>query len=108
MSDIPDLKKNLILLGTFDANGCKFKAECGVMKIMRGSLLLMKGLKIGTWYQLQGITVTGSVAVSSFMSESNNTKLRHMRVGHMSIRRMEELSKRGLLCGQKIGKLDFM
>lgn len=66
---IPNLKKNLSSLGTLDANDCKFKTESGVMKIIRDSLLLMKGLKTGTLYQLQDTAFTGSIAVSSAIIE---------------------------------------
>jgi len=38
---ILDLKKNLISLDTLDANACKFTTEGGIMKIMRGSFILM-------------------------------------------------------------------
>lgn len=72
---IPNFKKNLVSLSTLDAKGCRFMDEGGVIKIMGGSLLLMKGLKLGTLYQLQGTIVIGSIAVSSAMIKSDNTKL---------------------------------
>ena len=43
---VPDLKKNLISLGTLDSNGCKYTAEGGVIKISKGILLLRKGIKL--------------------------------------------------------------
>ncbi|KAG8483043.1 hypothetical protein CXB51_021981 [Gossypium anomalum] len=55
-----------------------------------------------------GSTVTGDAAVASFsLSDDDITKLWHMRLGHMSENGMAELSKRGLLDGQKICKLNF-
>ncbi|KAG8474128.1 hypothetical protein CXB51_033787 [Gossypium anomalum] len=55
-----------------------------------------------------GSTVTGDAAVaSSSLSDDDITKLRHMRLGHMSENGMAELSKRGLLDGQRICKLNF-
>ncbi|KAG9442249.1 hypothetical protein H6P81_018103 [Aristolochia fimbriata] len=105
---VPDLKRNLISLGTLDSIGCRYSAEGGVMKISRGALTVMKGKKIGTLHVLDGSTVTGSVVVaSSSMKESDTTKLWHMRLGHMSERGLNLLSKRGLLCGQSTGKMDF-
>lgn len=56
-----------------------------------------KGKKIDTSYWLQ-CTITSSVAVLSFMIKLHDTKLWYMRLDHISITRMEELSKRGLLC----------
>jgi len=41
------------------------------------------------------------------MSDSDVTKLWHMRLGHMSDKGMAILSKRGLLCGQSTGKIEF-
>ena len=62
---VPDLKKNLISLGTLDANGCKFSAEGGVLKVSKGALVVMKARKAGSLYVLHGSTVTGSAVVSS-------------------------------------------
>ncbi|MCQ7691360.1 DDE-type integrase/transposase/recombinase, partial [Salmonella enterica] len=105
---VPDLKKNLISLGTLEALGCKYTAEGGVMKVSRSALVVMKACRSGSLYILQGTTVTGSVAVSSSsLSDSDITKLWHMRLGHMSEKGLSILSKRGLLCGQSTGPLDF-
>ncbi|KAG8496806.1 hypothetical protein CXB51_007977 [Gossypium anomalum] len=69
----------------------------------------MKGQrKIAKLYVLQGSTVTGdAVVTSSSLSDDDITKLWHMRLGHMSENGMTELSKRGLLDGQGICKLNF-
>ena len=39
---IPDLKRNLISLGTLESNGRKYSAEGGVLTISKGALVLMK------------------------------------------------------------------
>ncbi|KAK2999560.1 hypothetical protein RJ639_023203 [Escallonia herrerae] len=85
---VPELRKNLISLGTLDSNGCSYRATSGVMRIMKGSFIVMKGLKQNSLYLLQGSTVTGAAAVAASSSDvdSNTTKLWHMRVGHMSER----------------------
>ncbi|KAG8481466.1 hypothetical protein CXB51_026218 [Gossypium anomalum] len=55
-----------------------------------------------------GSTVTGDAAVaSSFLLDDDITKLWHMRLGHMSENGLVELSKRELLDGQGICKLNF-
>ncbi|XP_071909556.1 uncharacterized protein [Coffea arabica] len=57
---------------------------------------------------IQGSTVTGAAAVStSSLSDTDITKLWHMRLGHMSEKGLGILSKRGLLCGQSTGPLEF-
>ncbi|KAG8483701.1 hypothetical protein CXB51_023428 [Gossypium anomalum] len=106
---VPELKRNLISLSTLDSKGYRYTAESGVLKISKGSLVVMKGQrKTAKLYVLQGSTVTGDAAVaSSFLSDDDITKLWHMRLGHMSENGMVELSKRGLLDGQGICKLNF-
>ena len=42
---VPDLKKNLISLGTLDSNSYKFSAEGGVLRVSKSSLVMMKGKK---------------------------------------------------------------
>ena len=44
--DVPDLKRNLISLGTLEALGCKYTTEGGVMKVTRNSLVVMKRLQV--------------------------------------------------------------
>ena len=65
VSNVPDLMKNLISLGTLDTNACKFSAEGGVLKVSKGALVVMKARKDGSLYVLHGSTVTGSAVVSS-------------------------------------------
>ncbi|XP_071932870.1 uncharacterized protein [Coffea arabica] len=105
---VPDLKKNLISLGTFESIGCRYSGGNGVLKITRGALVVMKTHRSGTLYILQGSTVTGAAAVStSSLSDTDITKLWRMRLGHMSEKGLGILSKRGLLCGQSTGPLEF-
>ncbi|KAH9802523.1 hypothetical protein KPL71_001422 [Citrus sinensis] len=40
---IPDLKRNLISLGMLDKMGCVIKLESGTLKVLKGSMVLMKG-----------------------------------------------------------------
>jgi len=104
---IPDLKRNLISLGTLESLGCKYSAEGGVLKVSKGYLVLLKANRIGNLYVLQGTVVTGPTAVSSSMLENDVTKLWHMCLGHMSEKGMHLLSKQGSLGKQGISKLEF-
>ncbi|KAK2976251.1 hypothetical protein RJ640_021962 [Escallonia rubra] len=91
---VPELRKILISLGTLDSNGCSYRAAGGVMRIMKGALVVMKGLKQNSLYLLQGSTVTGAAAAASSSDiDSDTTKLWHMRLGNMSERGMDMLSK---------------
>ncbi|KAK2996023.1 hypothetical protein RJ640_001121, partial [Escallonia rubra] len=93
---VPKLMKILISLGALDSNGCSYRAAGGVLRIMKGALIMMKG------------TIAGATATtSSFDIDSDTTKLWHMRLGHMIERGMDMLCKQGLLGSKKIGKLDF-
>ena len=40
---VPDLKRNLISLGSLDESGCNFKAENGKLTISKGVMVVMKG-----------------------------------------------------------------
>jgi hypothetical protein len=40
---MPDLKKNLISLGTLESLGYKYSGESGVIRVCKGSLVVMKG-----------------------------------------------------------------
>ncbi|KAG8472188.1 hypothetical protein CXB51_036924 [Gossypium anomalum] len=106
---VPELKKNLISLNTFDSKGYKYTTESGVLKISKSFLVVMKGQrKTAKLYILQCSTVTSDAAViSSSLADDDITKLWHMRLGHMSENDMTKLSKRGLLNGQGICKLKY-
>ncbi|KAK3009485.1 hypothetical protein RJ639_015446 [Escallonia herrerae] len=84
---VPELRKNLIFLGTLDSNSCSYRATSGVMGIVKGAFIMMKVLKQNSLYFLQGSTVTGVAATTSFSDiDSDTTKLWHMRLGHMNER----------------------
>ena len=71
-----DLKRNLISLSTLGRVQIHW-CRCGVLKISKGALVVMKGHKKTTMlYVLQGATVTGDVAVASrSLSEDDIKKL---------------------------------
>ncbi|KAJ4720887.1 Retrovirus-related Pol polyprotein from transposon TNT 1-94 [Melia azedarach] len=105
---VPLMTKNLISLSMLDNKGFSFQGEGGVLHVCKGSNVVLKGVKRGTLYFLQGFTLLSSVAVaSSEIDKDNMTKLWHMRLGHMSARGMQILSKGDLLCGHKIKDLEF-
>ncbi|GKA87844.1 retrovirus-related pol polyprotein from transposon TNT 1-94 [Tanacetum coccineum] len=97
---VPELKKNLISLGTLDSIGCDYQGRGGVLKVSKGALVVMKGEKTNGLYLLKGSMITGVAGVSSSLTKLDTTKLWHMCLGHLSERGMVELYKRGLLYGQ--------
>ena len=104
--NIPELRRNFISLGTLEKNGVKYTAEKGVRKISKVALVVLKGVRQGSLYILQGTTVTGEANVVCKLSEDDQATLWHMRLGHMSEKGSIMLSKRGVL-GKNLGKLSF-
>ena len=103
---VPNLRKNLISLGTLDCNGFSYKSTSGVMKVSKGVMTVMKGQKLaGNIYKLLGTTIVGGVATAEF--ELDSTVLWHMLLRHLGERGMMELHKRNMLKGIKTCKLDF-
>jgi hypothetical protein len=107
---ILDMNRNLISLSTLDVKGFKYQGGDKLIKVSRGSLIVMKG-DLNTsncLYFLRGTTLSGNANVAySKVYDSDATNLWHLRLGHMSKTGMLELCKRGLLDGQRIDKLEF-
>ncbi|KAG6414289.1 hypothetical protein SASPL_127007 [Salvia splendens] len=105
---VPQMTKNLISLSTFDSKGFSFKGEGGVMRIMKGSKVVLTAFKRGTLYIVKGSIVIGSAdTASSEISAESMTKLWHMRLGHKGEQGMQILLKRDFLYGHKVKNLDF-
>ena len=88
--------------------GYSYSSKGGIIKIIKDALMVMKGQKVSMLYRLIGNTVEGRVVVTtSVESSTNDTKLWHMRLGHIGERGMLKLHKRNLLKGVKTCKVDF-
>jgi hypothetical protein len=67
--------------------------------------VVIKGdLKAENLYVLRGISGSANAVATS---DTETTKIWHMRLGHMSALGLAELSKRGLLDGCHVDTLDF-
>jgi hypothetical protein len=108
---VPTMFRNLISLSTLDNLGYKYFTSGGVLKVSKGSLIVMKDvMKSANLYILSCDTIIGTIAISSAAVTSENcsdSKLWHMRLGHMSQLGLAELSKRGLLKGYNNNELEF-
>lgn len=61
---VPELKKNHLSIGTLDKIGYEIQIQNGHMKVVSGSLTVLKAnLRIGI-YILEGTTVFGVIAVA--------------------------------------------
>ncbi|PHT34900.1 hypothetical protein CQW23_26700 [Capsicum baccatum] len=72
---VPELKKNLISLGTLESLGCKYTGEGGVLEVSRGGLVVMKECKYGKLYALSGSTITGVATISILDGDSSDSDI---------------------------------
>jgi hypothetical protein len=100
---VPDLSKNLISTGQLASEGCISIFTDNTWKVIKGSLVIMKGEKVGTLYLCIGNT-DSSISLSSI---GVDTTLWHHRLGHMSEKGMQILRKRNLFPDLKQIDLDF-
>ncbi|KAL8528974.1 hypothetical protein ACS0TY_006443 [Phlomoides rotata] len=96
---VPDLKRNIISLGSLTATGCKFKAEGDSISVLKGERILMKGERLNGLYILDGKTVTRS---SDSVMRSADTLLWHKRLGHVSERGWMFYLRKGSLAHQNL------
>jgi len=61
---VPQLKKNLISVGALKALGLEVSIRDGVLKMIRGSMVVLKGVRRNNLYYLKSSTVIGQVATS--------------------------------------------
>jgi hypothetical protein len=100
---VPDLGKNLISTGQLASEGCISIFTDKTWKVIKGSLVIAKGEKVGTLYLCIGNT-DSSISLASTRVD---TALWHHRLGHMSEKGMQILHKRNLLPDLKQIDLDF-
>jgi hypothetical protein len=89
---VPDLRKNLISIGQLASEGCISIFTDKTWKVIKGSLVIEKGEKVGTLYLCTGNTDSSI----SLASTGVDTTLWHHRLGHMSEKGMQILHKRNL------------
>jgi hypothetical protein len=100
---VPDLGKNLISTGQLASEGCISIFTDKTWKVIKGSLVIAKGEKVGTLYLCIG-NIDSSMSLAS---TGVDTALWHHRLGHMSEKGMQILHKRNLLPDLKQIDLDF-
>jgi len=71
---VPQLKKNLISIGVLETLSPEISSRNGVLKMLRGSMVVMKGVRCNNLYCLKGTTVTRQVA-TSISSDDDFTRL---------------------------------
>ena len=105
---IPKLEKNLISLGTLESTGFTIIMQNGILKVVSGALVIMKGIRRNNLYLYQGSTSVGTIAtVSEVDKVAEMSRLWHMRLGHAGEKSLQTLTMQGLLKGAKTCKLNF-
>ncbi|KAG6790575.1 hypothetical protein POTOM_006732 [Populus tomentosa] len=98
---VKDLKKNLLSVGQFDSLGCKIRTDNGIMKIVKGALVVLKARKtVANMFVLMGETYQGAEAsIASASPAEEKTMMWHQKLGHMSEKGLKVLSDQKLLPG---------
>ncbi|KAL2238396.1 UNVERIFIED_CONTAM: Retrovirus-related Pol polyprotein from transposon TNT 1-94 [Sesamum indicum] len=99
---VPDLSHNLISYAALEEDGLEGRWGKGLMKIMKGSLIVFKAEKKRNLY-LCSVTYD---SLTASVNECDMTALWHKRLGHMSLKGLGFLKKDGIL-NDKIENLDF-
>ncbi|XP_052200838.1 uncharacterized mitochondrial protein AtMg00300-like [Diospyros lotus] len=96
---VEGLRKNLLSLGQLDELDCRIVVEKGIMKVIRGALVLLKEEKVtARLYMLKGETLLeGEASVASSNPSEKSTIVWHQKLGHMSEQGMKILVEHSLL-----------
>ncbi|KAK0604498.1 hypothetical protein LWI29_016259 [Acer saccharum] len=94
---VPDIRLNLISIGSFDDEGYSNHFSEGKWKLTKGSLVVAKGKKFSSLYMIYATPFRGEVNTV----DDSSTELWHMRLGHLSENGMRILAKKQLLPGLK-------
>ena len=62
MRYVSQIKKNLISVLSLEAQGLEFSRKDGVLKVLKGSMVMLKGLRHNNLYYLKGNTITWQLA----------------------------------------------
>ena len=105
MRHVSDLKKNLFSLGALKARKYKFSGADGEIKVIKGSMTILKGERTLNLYKLTGSIIVGHASAAT--EKEDTTRLCHMRLGHMRERGLQVLHNKGTLLGIKYYKLNL-
>ncbi|GJS34884.1 retrovirus-related pol polyprotein from transposon TNT 1-94 [Tanacetum coccineum] len=104
---IPELKRNLISLGTLEKEGYTIKLQSGKVKVINGSRVILSGIRRDNCvYSLDGHAMAGELN-ASVEEKDSLAQVWHKRLGHISEAGLQVLEKQGLFGKKSLGKLDF-
>jgi transposase InsO family protein len=104
---VPSMTRSLISVGLLHRLGCKMRIDDEILRISRGSIIVMKGkLAENNIFHLLGETVSSESCVAE-SSQNLDARLWHLRLGHTSEKNLEILRKRNLIKVAVPASLDF-
>ncbi|GJV51798.1 retrovirus-related pol polyprotein from transposon TNT 1-94 [Tanacetum coccineum] len=104
---IPELKRNLISMGTLEKERYTVKMQSDKVKVINGSRVVLSGTRrTNCVYSLVGHAVAGELNASVDEKDSL-VQVWHKRLGHISEAGLQVLEKQGLFGKESLGKLDF-
>ncbi|GJU39119.1 retrovirus-related pol polyprotein from transposon TNT 1-94 [Tanacetum coccineum] len=100
---IPELKRNLISLGTLEKEGYIIKLQSGKVKVINGSRVVLSRIRRDNCvYSLDGHAVAGKLN-ASVEEKDSLARVWHKRLGHISEAGLQELEKQGLFGKKSLG-----
>jgi len=100
------MKKNIISVGAVESKGLKVTIENDILKITKGSMFVMKGVRDRNLYYLKSSTITGDLK-ALVDSDDDTTKFVAHETWSRGEKFMQALSKQGLMKSAKTCKLKF-
>jgi len=94
--NVLQLKKNLISVGALKTLGLVVSIRDGILKMTKGSMVVMTGVRRRNLYYLKGSTVTGQVKTSISLDDVC-TQIWQIRVGHGGEKFFANSSKEGII-----------
>ena len=97
---MPGISRNLISMGSLEEKGCEFKPENGILKVIKGCTVFMKGIRRQSLYILQAfarrtdLNGESSSVAGQENKEMADIELWHSRMGHLGQKGMEVLLKK--------------
>ena len=112
---IPALARNLIFVSKLDDASVKTVFDKDTCKMVRGALVLMLGVRIGTLYKLQGSTVVDGCNSSMVLENGaenlvvsgEKTMFWHQRLGHIGEKGLRILHGKSMVEGMSSLDFDF-
>ena len=109
------LARNLISVSKLDDAGVKIMFEKDACKMVRGALVLMQGVLIGTLYKLQCSTVIDGCnsfvvpksGAKNLVVSGEKTMLWHQRLGNIGEKGLRILHGKSMVKGMSNSSLDF-